>query len=94
MVRRAGNDEVWTGFGDVSGEQGNMRDRRWTASYKLRRVSTDSSERRADADGPATSFTTASGGAAAHVSRGSTAGAREQSDDTVASTPARFRRRQ
>jgi hypothetical protein len=31
--RRAGNDEVWTGFGDVSGEQGNECDRRWTARY-------------------------------------------------------------
>jgi hypothetical protein len=44
VVRQAGNDEVWTGFGDVSGEQGNGRGRRWTARYKLQRVSTDSSD--------------------------------------------------
>jgi hypothetical protein len=48
VVRRAGNDEVWTGFEDVSGEQGNGRGRRWTARYKLRRgtrmVSTNSGE--------------------------------------------------
>jgi hypothetical protein len=37
VIRRAGNEEVWTGFGDVSGEQGNGRGRRWTARYKLRR---------------------------------------------------------
>jgi hypothetical protein len=48
VVRRAGNDEVWTGFGDVSSEQGNGRGRRWTARYKLRRVSTDSGD---DGDG-------------------------------------------
>jgi hypothetical protein len=28
VVRRAGNDEVWMGLGDVSGEQGNGRGRR------------------------------------------------------------------
>jgi hypothetical protein len=44
VVRRACNDEVWTGFGDVSGEQGYGRSRRWTARYKLQRVSTDSSD--------------------------------------------------
>jgi hypothetical protein len=36
--------------------------------------------------------TTASGGAAARAGRGSTTGAREQSDGVVASTPVRFRR--
>jgi hypothetical protein len=36
------------GFRDVSGEQGNGRGRRWTARYKLQRVSTDSGD---DGDG-------------------------------------------
>jgi hypothetical protein len=43
-VGRAGNDEVWTRFGHVSGEQGNGRGRRWTARYKLRQGSTDSGD--------------------------------------------------
>jgi hypothetical protein len=58
VVRRLGNDEVWTGFGHVSGEQGNGRGRRWTARYKLRRVSTDGERR---TDGLATNFTTTNG---------------------------------
>jgi hypothetical protein len=48
VVRWAGNDEVWTGFRDISGEQGNGHGRRWTARYKLRRVSMDSGD---DGDG-------------------------------------------
>jgi hypothetical protein len=35
--------EAWTGFGHISDEQGNGRGRRWTARYKLWRITTANS---------------------------------------------------